>query len=41
MKKTWVKPGFGRLAEYRQSIGTRDAAVPCCGMTVPLDTPPV
>jgi hypothetical protein len=30
--------GFGLLAEYRESSGTRDAAVPCCGVIVPLDT---
>jgi hypothetical protein len=30
--------GFGLLAEYRESIGTRDATVPCCGVTIPLDT---
>lgn len=30
--------GFGLLAKYRENIGTRDAAAPCCGVTVPLDT---
>jgi hypothetical protein len=30
--------GFGLLAEYRESTGTREGTVPCCGVTVPLDT---